>query len=471
MKNRLQFNYYIPEKFPYTREQAIAFIESLFSTNSMDSMCSLPAEPIIIFYGKNQSEASALIAIGRGGNGVDKPNNLPYYLIDYTKTVEDIDVLVDETGLLREDINDIKEVIETIKSDIVNNKVKSNDKSINVIVIEGEGTNLSVNIDNKTIIRNGVTGQLSVDSSAIRQPVNPNDKILTNDENGLHTTLSLKWVKNTDGSADEIQLLGKEGFIISRIDVADFIKDGILNGVELKTRDGITYLVFTFNTDEVIELDVKDLIDVYSAGDGLQLVENVFSIKRDPSSDNFLTISPDGIKISGVQTAIENANMGLTEAIAAVDEKVEVLNGGVDTPGSVKHIFSQSIIANEVTNITPENVSGQTLLRRVASSGSIYASNRAKDIIYEAEDGNTSNVNILLRNLLAENAVLKEKVARLESAEYKEQLFTDFANRIYGGMTGVAMEIGVNKKYDINNTNITGVEIGFADDALFQAGV
>ena len=73
--------------------------------------------------------------------------------------------------------------------------------------------------------------------------------------------------------------------------------------------------------------------------------------------------------------------------------------------------------------------------------------------------------------MLAENAVLKEKVARLESIEYKEQLFTEFANRIYNGMTGVAMEIGVNKKYNMNNTNITGVEIGFADDALFQAGV
>lgn len=464
MKNRLQFNYYMPEKFPYTREQAVAFIESLFSTSSMESMCSLPAEPIIVFYGKVQSEASALIAIGRGGNGVDKPNNLPYYLVDYTKSVEDIDTLVDETGLLREDIKNIKDAIETIKSDIVNNKVKSVDKSVNVTVIEGEGTNLSVNIDNKTIIRNGVTGQLSVDSTTIRQPVNPNDKILTNDENGLHTTLSLKWVKNTNGSADEIQLLGKEGFIISRIDVADFIKDGILNGVKLETREGVTYIVFTFNTGEVIELNAKELIDVYNAGDGLQLVENVFSIKRDPNSDNFLTVSSDGIKISGVQAAIDNG-------IKSVEEKITILNSGVDTPGSVKNIFSQSVVANEVTNITPESVSGQTLLRRITSSGSIYASNRAIDIIYEAEDGSTSNVNILLRNLLAENAVLKEKVARLESIEYKEQLFTEFANRIYNGMTGVAMEIGVNKKYNMNNTNITGVEIGFADDALFQAGV
>ena len=631
MKNRLQFNYYMPASFPYKREEAVLFIENLFSKNTT-SQTSLPAEPVVVFYGENATESSVLFAIGRGGDGKDILNNVPYYLIDYTQTTNDIKTLFGEVDDLKnadELINDaiieinnnideikknaksiedridvevetlngkigtekseriagdealddkiktereraegvekeIKDMIdeesdraklaekdlqynigvetvraegvekeirtyaegvdqrltETIasntkdhteirtalnvlsgeitketnralnkeseindrlsnaiadidsaKANIVTNKVMSTNKTLNVVATDGIGTDISVNVDQKTIIIDSLTGKLSVNANEVRQPISPEDKILTNEENGLLAHLSLKWVKSTDGSQnDEIQLIGKNG-VISSIDVADFIKDGILNGVKLETREGITYIVFTFNTGEVIELDVKNLIDVYTAGDGLQLVENVFSIKRDPLSDNFLTVSPDGIKISGIQTAIENANMGLTNAIASVDAKVNVLNGSVETPGSVKQILSQTIIANEVTDITPENVSGQTLLRRVATSGSIYASNRAKDIIYEAEDGNTSNVNILLRNLLAENAVLKEKVARFESAEYKEQLFTEFANRIYNGMTGVAMEIGVNKKYDINNTNITGVEIGFADDALFQAGV
>ena len=624
MKNRLQFNYYMPASFPYTREKAVLFIENLFSKNTT-SQTSLPAEPVVVFYGEEAAESSVLIAIGRGGDGKDILNNVPYYLIDYTQTTKDIENLFDEVDSLKKidetlnltiveinnnideikrnairiedkfdaevatlndkinaeteratgvehdivvmihgesdrakiaekdlqnnidvettraegveneirtyaegvdqrltetiasNTNDHTEIrtalyketdrattredalsgeitnevnralkregeindrlstaianIDSAKASITTNKVMSTNKTLSVVATDGIGTDLSVNVDQKTIIIDPLTGKLSVDANEIRQPISPEDKILTNDENGLHAHLSLKWVKSTDGSKnDEIQLIGKNG-VISSIDVADFIKDGILNGVKLETREGVTYIVFTFNTGEVIELDVKNLIDVYTAGDGLQLVENVFSIKRDPLSDNFLTVSPDGIKISGIQTAIEDANMGLTNAIASVDAKVNVLNGSVETPGSVKQILSQTIIANEVTDITPENVSGQTLLRRVATSGSIYASNRALDIIYEAEDGNTSNVNILLRNLLSENAVLKEKVARLESIEYKEQLFTEFANRIYNGMEGVAMEIGVNKKYDINNTNITGVEIGFADDALFQAGV
>ena len=551
MKNRLQFNYYMPEVFPYTREDAVAFIESLFSTNSMESLCSLTAEPIIVFYGETSSTSSALIAIGRGGNGVDKPNNLPYYLVDYTKSVEDISFLLDKTSKLNGEVDKLNEVISEINNNITGikenatrievelnakidevdgrlnekidgetkraesveelisdnlnaeitraknkeseilssidntneklaiaqknittNKVKSENRSITITPIDNVGTDISINVDDKSIVIDKTTGQIKVDSSVIRQPISSDDMILTNGENGLYAHLSMAWVKSTDGSAvDEIQLIGRNGIVISRINVADFIKDGILNGVKLETRDGQPYLIFTFNTGEVIELDVKELIDVYVAGDGIQIIDNVVSIKRDPTSDNFLSVSPDGLKISGIQSAIDNANMGLTNAITSVDAKVDVLNGNLETPGSVKHILSQTIIANEVTNITPESISGQTLLRRVATSGSIYASNRAIDIIYEAEDGNTSNINILIRNLLTENAVLKEKVNKLESVEYKEQLFTEFANRIYNGITGAAMEIGVNKKYDSTNTNINGVEIGFADDALFQAGV
>lgn len=612
MKNRLQFNYYMPASFPYTREKAALFIENLFSKNT-NSKTSLPAEPVVVFYGETAEESTPLIGIGRGGDGKDILNNMPYYLIDYTKVINDNETLfgnvdtlkkedeklnlaiveinnnidevkenairieekfdsevkrIDEAiatetsratgvedeikGLLHEEsdraksaesdlqskinvnrtyaegvdqrlsetiasnTNDHTEIrtainaevgratsredalsgeiaaessramgaeheisdrlsiaianIDSAKASITTNKVMSTNKTIGVVATDGVGTDLSVNVDQKTIVIDTLTGKLSVDANEIRQPISSEDKVLTNDENGLFAHLSLMWVKSTDGAAnDEIQLIGKNGLVISRIDVADFIKDGILNGVELIDIDGVSYIRFTFNTGEVIDLNVKDLIDVYKAGDGLQLVDNVFSIKRDATSENFLTVSPDGIKVSGIQAAIDIANVGLVNAIDAVDAKVEVLNGSVETPGSVKQIFSQTIIANEVTDITPENVSGQTLLRRVATSGSIYASNRAVDIVYVGADSSQSNVNVILTKLLEENAILKEKVAVLESNEYKEALYTEFANRIYNSIKGTAMEIGVKKTYDVTDA-VNGIEIGFADDAVFQAG-
>lgn len=212
---------------------------------------------------------------------------------------------------------------------IKENKVISNGKTILVSGPSENGTNIEVNVDNKTIVINE-TGTLSVASDALVQytgenainvsevagatkvislKVNSNDKILTNDVNGLITTLSLKWVKATvDGEKDEIQLIGKDDIIISRIDVADFIKDGMLDSVKLDTTNPETpVLVFTFNSaagKETITINATDLVEIYYAGNGLTKEENTFSIVVDPASDDFLTVSSNGIKVSGIKDAI-----------------------------------------------------------------------------------------------------------------------------------------------------------------------
>lgn len=234
---------------------------------------------------------------------------------------------------------------------IKENKVSSNRKTITVTGPTENGTNIDVNVDNKTIVVNE-SGTLSVSSDALVQyvgenainvsdvtggtktislVVNPNDKILTNDVQGLLATLSLKWNHaDATGEKDEIQLIGKDGIVISRIDVADFIKDGILDNVVLNSADANNpYLSFTFNSasgKETINVPVKDLVEIYFAGNGLELNENTFSIKIDNSSEVFLTVSTDGLKLSGIQTAIDNAKL---EVQSVITNEVEVLTTAI----------------------------------------------------------------------------------------------------------------------------------------------
>lgn len=70
-------------------------------------------------------------------------------------------------------------------------------------------------------------------------------------------------------------------------------------------------LEFTFNTsedvDKVITINISDLIDTYLAGDGLRLAQNTFHINLDPTNESFLTVGPNGLKLSGVQNAIDTA--------------------------------------------------------------------------------------------------------------------------------------------------------------------
>ena len=219
--------------------------------------------------------------------------------------------------------------------------VTSTNKSITIGT--ANGLDVDVNIDGKTIVCDGESGQLSVASSALVQyagenainvsevseegntktislKLNTNDKVLTQTSDGLLTNLNLTW-SNTDG----LKLIGKSGTVIATIAATDFIKDGMLENVELREasagspiegQTSGTFLVFTFNTDagsKVINLNVTSLIDVYTAGNGISVTGKVIAAKLDDTTETFLTVGAGGIKLSGVQDAI---NVEKTRATA-----------------------------------------------------------------------------------------------------------------------------------------------------------
>lgn len=89
-----------------------------------------------------------------------------------------------------------------------------------------------------------------------------------------------------------------------------------------------TSLVFTFvaeDGDSVVRVNIGDLVDVYTAGNGLQLAaSNKFNVVIDSTSDSYLTVGPNGVKLIGVAAAInsvrsefEESSQQLTESIKA----------------------------------------------------------------------------------------------------------------------------------------------------------
>lgn len=75
-------------------------------------------------------------------------------------------------------------------------------------------------------------------------------------------------------------------------------KDQFLKSVEYDPETDT--LVFTWVTEtgeQTTRIDMSDLVDVYSAGNGLELKDKIFSIKVDPTSSGMLTVSEDGIKL------------------------------------------------------------------------------------------------------------------------------------------------------------------------------
>lgn len=150
---------------------------------------------------------------------------------------------------------------------------------------------------------NGLKGSVAIPAPTVIG-VATGDKVLGLSEKKLSSTLNLKY----DSVAKKIQLLGINDAKIAEIDATDFIKDGMVNKVEFDPETRI--LTITFNTDsgkEAITVDLSSLVDTYTAGNGIAIDNNVVSVKRDINSESFLTIGTAGVKISGVQTAINTA--------------------------------------------------------------------------------------------------------------------------------------------------------------------
>lgn len=100
--------------------------------------------------------------------------------------------------------------------------------------------------------------------------------------------------------------------IIASIDATAFIKDGMINTVELVTdpesHDPGTYLVITFNTDagkDAIYLDVTGLIDVYEGHNGIKVTGKHIHLIIDPTSEPYLSLSDNGIKLKGINSKLQ----------------------------------------------------------------------------------------------------------------------------------------------------------------------
>lgn len=72
-----------------------------------------------------------------------------------------------------------------------------------------------------------------------------------------------------------------------------------------KVEDKYIDLVIANSANEHIYIPVSDLIDTYIAGNGLTLQDSTFSIKKDETSEDYLTVGVDGVKVSGISRALE----------------------------------------------------------------------------------------------------------------------------------------------------------------------
>jgi hypothetical protein len=191
------------------------------------------------------------------------------------------------------------------------------------IEIEGSATTPTVGIkldptQGNVTLSLGANGLKAEDTTALRDVTGQNfiKKNGTDVEGHLNLTYNTKTKK--------INLEGFDSSIIASIDATAFIKDGMINTVELVTNpeshDPGTYLVITFNTDagkDAIYLDVTSLIDVYRGTNGVKVTGKDIHLIIDPTSEPYFSLSNNGIKLKGINSKItEVVEQAIIEAFA-----------------------------------------------------------------------------------------------------------------------------------------------------------
>lgn len=177
------------------------------------------------------------------------------------------------------------------------------------VLSESERVNAMVNVINdsiKTVNDNLVTAVNTI-NGGIENEIKPSIEskissveLVQDADNQLHYELMVDNVKKGDINIPKDQ----------------FLKDVIYD-------DTTKELIFVFDTQEgekTTKIDISGLIDTYEAGNGIELTTNVFSIKLDPSSQSYIQVSADGVKIIGVDEAINDVNTKISDETTRAEE-------------------------------------------------------------------------------------------------------------------------------------------------------
>ena len=251
--------------------------------------------------------------------------------------IDRLDDKIDELSAATEEaISDLSDAIEELQEEINANEVSSLDGSIVVTPTTG-GTDLSVNIDNKSIVlndNNELVADLEVvaldaDEIAALQDANVKEAyklIYATDENRTAVGDIVKIYK--DSSLYNVYL----GHVDDELAAAD--DPTVIPG------SGDTALCFIYEKVdgdyELVAINVEEFLEESEFADGLQVLNHVVSVKVDPESEMVvigngtgdtvpvLSVSEDGVKVDNIQAAIDYTISQIESDATGFDDHVAV---------------------------------------------------------------------------------------------------------------------------------------------------
>ena len=267
----------------------------------------------------------------------------------------------------------------------------------------------------------------------------------------------------------------------SNVDVSDFVKDSFLDSVQVVNHEGVQCIEFRFKTYDgepvPIYVPLTELATIYKAGDGIDKNElennQVITVKIDEfgSFPNFLAKSANGLRVTGVteaiQDAIEHADFSAYVKKAEVEDHLD----SASTLPVQNRVVTEAIAAleREITGQTSDALTGVTM----TGAGNVVTAVTKNGFDVEAKLGNLNFDEYVKKSevedhldsastLPVQNKVITDELEGLkDSMSNLEESLSDF---IGSAITDVNVSGSGNVVTNISkNGNVLDVEFGSID--------
>lgn len=228
------------------------------------------------------------------------------------------------------------------------------------------------------------------------------------DENVIAIIDGIELVKVSDLQY-QLNVNGKSAGVIN------IPKDQFLKSVSYDPDTRILTFVFTTSTGDVTTtIDMSSLVDVYSAGNGLNLASNTFSIKLDPNANNALSLSARGLLLDKTQFASAQEFSGLNTDYRAFKTNQTTINS---TMTDALLQIGSDIVTSETQ--TGAFIHGQNTLKGAIAKVEVQSENLVDwklGYIYEGGITYTENDGIFTANGTAGSDVSAAYMASFEDS-------------------------------------------------------
>ena len=330
--------------------------------------------------------------------------------------------------------------------------VSSDDKTV-LVTTSATGTDLSINIDGVTIAKdnNGVLStKLTVAKLETPSSVNVKEEYELIDNNGVRHGETIKIYK--DSALYRVYLGHVDDSLVSYEDptVIPGTGDAALCFIYQRV-DGLY---------ELVAVNVESFLEESEFKDGLAVNNHEVRVKIDNASEEFLSVSLDGVKLGGVQDAINTAQAEEEARAIAVENAIQVeldktqTGAGLASDGSYIHDHSANYI-DIATSLADADHKLDAALMKVSDDATSSANTLNSAIEAEknraiaAENAlSASVVSEITRAIATENSIsgevstIKESITVLSSATVSEiNRATAAENSISGQVTTLSANV------------------------------